>query len=1093
MSMSIVGVELPAPADADADAAAMDMVVHAPPKLVRRATSQILSYYQTEDAGRAYIVPSSATGADIRSGARPSRSPTPPSPLCPDNISPDAYSNGNGTNVTQLAEHANASPYTAPAAEDPSLPISGLAQSDHTSSVDPRAPPAAHQRRLSSRSRGGSDKRRVAIVQLEMDPALSDGDDREPRDAAPKPSRPGSSSSSSPFSSDTGHVHVHTSPAHSIPRNAPTAFPANTLLSRRGILGTFALVAPPDASPSAYTNLTPPLSAPAIDSRSAQQQLARNESAGSSTSSSSGRHHRSQSDAVASSSVDNPRAGHRLRKGSRDIGIVGMSTATSPTTGQTKMDVRVDETKSRFDVVQAQVSPIFQTPSLSKTSLLSSDSAPSTELNLRTMTSKDTKPCSQSPLDDHPILSTRDESISPVIIGVNSAQKWQAPSMASTTYSSYSTSSSTSTPPSPSHSVTSPQAVPNAYLYYQPGIHATAGPLPPPPRQIYPPLRGEQPPPRPPRLHTPAPNSPLLVKKFSGVSITQTMGQPSPAITPSTTSSTLVSSQSEDSMKGGHTREGAFPTSSVIITEATPPRQPAAKEQAQTLKRQNTLDNLVNDLNNAIDEAAAAVQARKEDAPSNEPEPLREETNRVRAPEERRPGLELKREGSRVDLELKHEESRSTFKGEPLSRTSSSDFTDNSSDRSKPLPDPLMHVHLQSSSERHEAGSKQSSYASQKMFDFAIKRFSALPRTPSRLSVSRMSQRSSLSRERVSHERLPQQSRVVLVAKVRSAWPNAMNFGDVMAKKGSLERSLGYARKINELANYDPGLGDWVLATKYNLTKSRNLTSQKSSFPTEAKSPSELAFASQPRHTSRASIGSEMTFPKRVDAYVATDLSYKPSEDQTLPKGPPPTLPYPTLAQGTHVLPSRSLGGSSTSSMRSVPSTLSSNKSGGGGFFASIGRKTSTRKERGSTINAPNKLLSKRQQAAAPRSVQISASPSLPGGPRAPPGRIQRAQSVIAPKTPSSPSLGHAHVGSESEMMRRTSMKRSPSIAPSMARSATLPATQDFDGQVSKLADLLPHADRTVLSGYLRRAGGQDILAIGRYLDDEKNNSLRHE
>lgn len=48
----------------------------------------------------------------------------------------------------------------------------------------------------------------------------------------------------------------------------------------------------------------------------------------------------------------------------------------------------------------------------------------------------------------------------------------------------------------------------------------------------------------------------------------------------------------------------------------------------------------------------------------------------------------------------------------------------------------------------------------------------------------------------------------------------------------------------------------------------------------------------------------------------------------------------------------------------------------------------------------------------------------------------------------------------------------------------------EFVRQVDKLVELVPHADRDVLAGYLRRAG-QDILAIGQYLEDEKNGTLR--
>lgn len=55
-----------------------------------------------------------------------------------------------------------------------------------------------------------------------------------------------------------------------------------------------------------------------------------------------------------------------------------------------------------------------------------------------------------------------------------------------------------------------------------------------------------------------------------------------------------------------------------------------------------------------------------------------------------------------------------------------------------------------------------------------------------------------------------------------------------------------------------------------------------------------------------------------------------------------------------------------------------------------------------------------------------------------------------------------------------------------------LVSSLEFNRQVDKLAALLPKADRNVLAGYLRRAG-QDILAIGQYLEDEKNGTLRYE
>jgi len=51
-------------------------------------------------------------------------------------------------------------------------------------------------------------------------------------------------------------------------------------------------------------------------------------------------------------------------------------------------------------------------------------------------------------------------------------------------------------------------------------------------------------------------------------------------------------------------------------------------------------------------------------------------------------------------------------------------------------------------------------------------------------------------------------------------------------------------------------------------------------------------------------------------------------------------------------------------------------------------------------------------------------------------------------------------------------------------------AEPEFNQQVDKLANLLPHANRDVLAGYLRRAG-KDMLAIGQYLEDEKNGTVQ--
>jgi hypothetical protein len=96
----------------------------------------------------------------------------------------------------------------------------------------------------------------------------------------------------------------------------------------------------------------------------------------------------------------------------------------------------------------------------------------------------------------------------------------------------------------------------------------------------------------------------------------------------------------------------------------------------------------------------------------------------------------------------------------------------------------------------------------------SIKRFSSLPRPPSRISNNRLSIGSKRS-SRTPSPSLVGARALPPVEKVRSAWPPAMHFANVAVKKSALDRSLGYAQKINELYMYDSGLGDWVVETRY--------------------------------------------------------------------------------------------------------------------------------------------------------------------------------------------------------------------------------------------------------------------------------------
>lgn len=99
----------------------------------------------------------------------------------------------------------------------------------------------------------------------------------------------------------------------------------------------------------------------------------------------------------------------------------------------------------------------------------------------------------------------------------------------------------------------------------------------------------------------------------------------------------------------------------------------------------------------------------------------------------------------------------------------------------------------------------------------SIKRFSSLPRPPSQMSANRLSTGSKKSSRTPSPSQVGHRGSRVLppVEKVKSANPPAMHFADVIVKKSALDRSLGYAQKINQLYTCDSGLEEWVVETRY--------------------------------------------------------------------------------------------------------------------------------------------------------------------------------------------------------------------------------------------------------------------------------------
>lgn len=96
-----------------------------------------------------------------------------------------------------------------------------------------------------------------------------------------------------------------------------------------------------------------------------------------------------------------------------------------------------------------------------------------------------------------------------------------------------------------------------------------------------------------------------------------------------------------------------------------------------------------------------------------------------------------------------------------------------------------------------------------------LKRFSTLPRTPTLSSKA-----PTVPPRSASPSPPPAISPPLAPAsrpprpKIRSNLPTSMWGQDVVGLPTALERAMGYADKINDLAKYDCGLADWVVATK---------------------------------------------------------------------------------------------------------------------------------------------------------------------------------------------------------------------------------------------------------------------------------------
>ncbi|KAH9482420.1 hypothetical protein JR316_0004520 [Psilocybe cubensis] len=612
----------------------------------------------------------------------------------------------------------------------------------------------------------------------------------------------------------------------------------------------------------------------------------------------------------------------------------------------------------------------------------------------------------------------------------------------------------------------------SAYLYYEPGVHSTAGPLPPPPRTSINLNISTPPPPRPPRLHSPAParmKSDLEAVKQAlqlPPSVTAALAARSPSklsLSHSEEKKKTVSEQKDNA--GGesivsrpsiHRREGAtLATSSVDAssTESSPslPNQPSPKPPSPGLPVVQEVDKPSSPPENPTDDVPdVTVEAA---APTNTPPSEKIDTAKFN---------QWLKENPHLAKGLAQEDAHSR---ESMERSLSPLSADITGDAPSPPPKSFRNSLTNN-----------------------LKRFSALPRSPSLSSRSRPSSGSTRYSRTPSpslhHAPPPPPPNRASFQKIHSTNPAALFCHEVNSQHTTIQRCAIYVAKINELYVHDCGLSEWVFETK-----SRGSTNPHGM----QRGPSSQPFVPQPRQTSRSSMISEATFPIRPDASVATDLMQGAYRDITPPGIPPPSLPYPSLAVNPprSTQPSRS-NSSATSGTppSSVRSLVSSPSTKGAGFFASLGRKASlsSRKERfpthlsstsGTISSNSGRSISKNPASTTniSRPVLISNPPSVPGGPRAPPRRAQRSQTFTS----------SALLNSE----RDDSMGRRPSLF-NLTLDTVIDIQPDpaFTRQVDQLAALLPHADRDVLAGYLRRAG-QDMLAIGQYLEDERMGTIR--
>ncbi|KAF8845739.1 hypothetical protein BDN67DRAFT_961370 [Paxillus ammoniavirescens] len=1024
----------------------------------RQETDAILSYYQSAEAGRGgNMSPSQydswydcvVSRTDSGSGQQPS---------------PRSFSTTTISTTSSSRSSDYSSDKESPATRTSSHPLQPRVASPSETLFTTSA-----RRRTSTPSQGGTDRRRLVIVQTNT-----------PKPPAQDGKKQGTEHATRSF--DSGGA------------------PLKSLRSRRNLadrLGDLSLVAPPDA-PETPSAPTPPMSAPISNP---QHSISTGHPVSSSSS-----HTRSSSEAVGAFTK---RSGHVPRKSSREVAIVGTTSfpgaAASVPQQPSKASPATDSLKP----------PLFQIPQSRSPSPGTSEISDSSSSANRGRLRKDALTPGVSPIKELKELTTpvrmpnicigelkdiSDRVAGPVLSPQSPSPSSRPSSQQSSSQDALSPQTNLSGPLTPSTSFTSPTTMPSPYLYYQPGLHATAGPLPPPPQAVFNIDPKALPPPRPPR-HSPVrrkgdleavkqslqlpPHVTAALRARPSSSPTGNETVPScplgtivPVVAPPPKGSSNFGPHGslKRDHKPNHVREGAFPPSR-LPTSDSETLTASPEDVTITLPRPDSMDDLVASVGLAIDDMGIINS-------SDVPPPTVIEPPRRHEGRNGRRGLEIRRDENRLSVSPSPSPERPHPPPRPPSPCSEESLGHGWVDPDKTFTIPGEKVPPVPAKNDVPSLDRRSLKNA-----LNIKRFSSLPRTPSLMSLNRLSAGSKRSSRTpspsVTH---PVPGPKPPVCRTRSTCPSAMYFADVVVKQSALERSMGYADKINELYNHDCGLGDWVAETRHKALRPQSSVKRptvNSSGGPRAPSTSSPSIA--PRHISQSSTDSGVTFPRRADAYSATDLSARPTGDSSQHNAPPP-LPYPALAATPRGGPSRAstiIATSSTSSARSIATPSLTAKSPVS-FFTSLGRKTSTKKEKGGPLTPTSKSPPRTEQHSPRLANPPPVTQSVPGGPRAPPNRMQRSQTIIiSPQN----SLNGASPQRSSTLASRLSLLNGRTSAD---KQNGYMSEAEFSRQVDKLAALVPKADRNVLAIYLRRAG-QDTLAIGQYLDDYNNGTLRYE